>query len=116
MKIRVLHGWIGDTSQTILKGDYDADDPRLFGKADYLVRNRHAEVAPDAGTPISHEEAETLPDAETTEAKFGIENMTLTELKVLATRYQLEFNSRSTKAELIALIRNAEDTSDAEAD
>lgn len=107
-RIHVLHGWRGDTAQVILKGDYDAEDPRLFGKADYLVANRHAEVIEDASVAevISDEAAAELPDAEVeiAEDKPAIEDMSLAELKDEATKLGLPFNSRATKADLIALI------------
>lgn len=110
-RIHVFHGWRGDTAQVILKGDYDADDPRLFGKAEYLVANRHAVVTEDAPVAawISDETAAELPDAEVeiVEDKPGIEDMSLAELKDEATKRGLSFGSRVTKAELIALIEGA---------
>lgn len=48
MKLRVLHGYRVAFGQQIEAGEYDAADPALFGRADYLVANRHAEIIPDA--------------------------------------------------------------------
>jgi hypothetical protein len=42
--IRVLHNYGGDNTRErrIEPGEYAADDPRLFGLADYLLANGHA--------------------------------------------------------------------------
>ncbi len=51
--IRVLHSYRGTPTneRPIDAGDYAADDPRLFGLADYLVANGHAVVVDDAAPP-----------------------------------------------------------------
>jgi hypothetical protein len=93
MKIRVLHGWMGDTSQVILKGDYDASDPRLFGKADYLIQNRHAEVI----------EA----DDEQPETKPALDDLTVKQLKEMALEMELDITGTKSKADFIGLIEAA---------
>jgi hypothetical protein len=44
-QVRVWHNYQGMPSQnqTVVAGDYAPDDERLFGLADYLVKNGHAE-------------------------------------------------------------------------
>lgn len=51
-RIRVLHNWGGEPSafRRVEAGEYDINDPRLFGLAEYLVTNGHA-VAIEAEPP-----------------------------------------------------------------
>lgn len=44
MRIQVLHnyGSVAMGAARIEPGDYEIDDPRLFGRGDYLVKNGHA--------------------------------------------------------------------------
>lgn len=60
-QVRVLHNYQGMPSQNqvIVAGDYAPDDERLFGLADYLVENRHAEWI-GGDDPVV--EAQPLPD------------------------------------------------------
>lgn len=46
MRIKVLinYGGFNTNEKRILPGEYDADDPCVFGIADYLVENGHAVV------------------------------------------------------------------------
>lgn len=45
--VRVLHNYGGHVTndRRIEPGLYSEDDPRLFGAADYLIENGHAELA-----------------------------------------------------------------------
>lgn len=63
MRIKVLHSYRGRLTKEleIQPGEYDADDPRLFGLADYLVKNGHAVVVA-ATEPPATPEAEPLAD------------------------------------------------------
>jgi len=62
-QVRVLHNYQGMPSQnqTIVADDYAPDDERLFGLADYLVENGHAEWI--GAFPI--EEAQPIPERPT---------------------------------------------------
>jgi hypothetical protein len=74
MRIKVLDSYRGRPSKEleIQPGEYDADDPRLFGLADYLVTNGHAIVLPtiEETTPVEAKPEATRdePPAETGEA------------------------------------------------
>lgn len=94
MKIQLTDHYSGLPSgfKMIYPGVYDESDPRLYGLATYLVKTGHA---------VKLDEPEVEQSAET---KPGIEGLTLAELKEEATNRGLSFNSRVTKAELIALI------------
>lgn len=63
MRIKVLNIYRGRPSKDleIQPGEYDADDPRLFGLAAYLVANGHAVVVAATETPVAPE-AEPLAD------------------------------------------------------
>lgn len=60
--IRVLHHYRGVPSdmKRIYPGEYAPDDPRLFGLADYLVSNGHAERLPNV-EPEAPEEKPSTP-------------------------------------------------------
>ena len=49
MQIRVKHTYTGwkTNERVIYPGLYDVDDARLFGAANYLIRNNHAVVVAD---------------------------------------------------------------------
>lgn len=108
MRIKLTDHYSGVPSnfRPIFPGEYEATDERLFGLANYLVNTGHAIITDDVATPITDEEAAKLPDAEleTVEGKPSIEDMSLAELKDEATKRGLVFNSRATKADLIALM------------
>lgn len=63
MRIKVLTIYRGRPSkeQEIQPGEYDADDPRLFGLAAYLVKNGHAVVVSDPEKPAA-QDGEPLAD------------------------------------------------------
>ena len=65
MRIRLDGSYRGRPSKEleILPGEYDAEDPRLFGLADYLVKNGHAVVVATAEQPAA-QEAEPLTNRE----------------------------------------------------
>lgn len=67
MQIEVLRNFRGRMTgeQLIRPGIYDADDPRIYGIADYLVANGHARVIAVDPPPVADVEAEI----ETTEAE-----------------------------------------------
>jgi hypothetical protein len=67
MRIQVLINYGGRNTgeQRIKPGEYDADDPRVYGIADYLVANGHARVIAVDPPPVADVEAEI----ETTEAE-----------------------------------------------
>mgnify|MGYP000305380679 CR=1 FL=1 len=71
MKILVLHDYRGYKTglEIIKRGEYDADDPRVYGIADYLVTNGHARVIAVDPPPVADVEAEI----ETTEAEAAVE-------------------------------------------
>ena len=48
MKIKVKHFYQNMTGLRVYPGEYDASDPALDGKAEYLVENGHAEVISSA--------------------------------------------------------------------
>lgn len=63
MRILVLHDYRGvKTAQELIrKGEYDAEDPRVYGIAAYLVDNGHARVIAaemPAVAPVSIETAD----------------------------------------------------------
>lgn len=95
--IHLLKGYRGrlTNEQFIPPGVYAEDDPALSGLANYLVVNGHAVKVGDAASSD---------ESESTDTKLGIEDMTLPELKEEANRLGLQFGSKATKAELIALI------------
>lgn len=64
--VRVLHNYGGHVTndRRIEPGLYSEDDPRLFGAADYLIENGHAELAgmlPDP-EPVAEETAPPADD------------------------------------------------------
>lgn len=65
--IRVLHNYGGHITndRRIEPGLYSEDDSRLFGAADYLMQNGHAELAGLMPDPLPVAE-ETLPPADET--------------------------------------------------
>lgn len=71
MRIYVNHDYRGARTglQIIPKGEYDADDPQLYGLAQYLVENGHARVTED-DPPQTETSAG---DAETTVTEVGFE-------------------------------------------
>ena len=110
MRIKLTDHYSGVPSnfRLIFPGEYEYADPRLFGLATYLVSTGHAVAVEDEPVAeiVSDEAAAELPDAEveTVEGKPAIKDMSLAELKDEATKLGLPFNSRATKADLIALI------------
>lgn len=56
MKIRVFDGYLVEPGKHIPRGIYEADDPALYGRAQYLLDNRHAEAVND---PASAQEPVT---------------------------------------------------------
>jgi len=57
MRIRVRYNYRGKPSQerVIEAGDYEDSDPRLFGLAQYLVKNGHAVILKDAPVTLQPE-------------------------------------------------------------
>jgi hypothetical protein len=55
-RIRVLHNYGGKLTheQRIEPNDYDADDPRIFGLAKYLVDNGHAKLVSGTLDEVPH--------------------------------------------------------------
>lgn len=53
--IRVFHGYLVDVGKHIPSDVYDETDPRLYGMAEYLVKNRHAEVVEGRVDPTAGE-------------------------------------------------------------
>lgn len=106
-QIRVYHGYNVSSGVSILKGDYDAEDPALFGLASYLVKNRHAEVI-GGGSLEAEPEAETPADP--------LEGMSNADLRDLATKRGLKTDAKMTKATLLKILRGeaAEDSSSEE--
>ena len=95
IRIRVHHGYNVTSSITILKGEYQADDARLFGLAEYLVVNRHAEViGGEWPSNAPTEEASTNP----------LEVFSNAELRDLAAKRGLKATASMNKAQLIALL------------
>lgn len=65
--VRVLHNYGGHVTndRRIEPGLYSEDDPRLFGAADYLIENGHAELAGVLPDPEPVAEELTPPADET---------------------------------------------------
>ena len=66
MKIRVKHTYTGwkTNERVIYPGLYDVDDARLFGAANYLIRNNHAVVVAE---PVAVVVPEPEPEVEETQ-------------------------------------------------
>lgn len=64
LRLHTDYGGARTHEQRIAPGDYDADDERLFGLADYLVENGHASWLPDDAVPLASTAPE--PPAQTT--------------------------------------------------
>lgn len=61
MRIRVLinYGGVNTNERRIAPGEYDTDDPALFGIADYLLKHGHAQwVASEPGVALTPELSE----------------------------------------------------------
>ncbi len=50
MRILLLHDYRGNKTggELVKRGEYDSDDPRVYGLAQYLVDNGHARVLAEA--------------------------------------------------------------------
>jgi hypothetical protein len=108
-RIRLERTYRNAGNVRIPSGDYWEDDAALNGLGAYLIDTRHAEVLSDT------KDIEVI-GVDWAETKPGIEDLTLAELKEEATTRGLPFNSRVTKAELIALIGDSAAVSEPEAD
>lgn len=62
MRIRVPHFWQCATV-TVPAGDYDADDPRLGGMAEHLIRTEQATIIESEPPPVEHIEDTVYPAA-----------------------------------------------------
>ena len=131
MNVHVLKGYRGRPSneQFIPPGVYSDDDERLFGLAAYLIENGHAIEIGIQTEPAAKPTIDPEPQAVKflTEKQLGeadapqsdgdssksvkavpdLESLSLEDLKVKATELQLQFRSRASKPELIALIEAA---------
>lgn len=106
MRIKLTDQYSGVPSgmKTIYPGEYEAEDPRVFGLAGYLVQTGHAEEIEDIpAVSILDEKGEKLPQ----DAPKPLDEMSVAELKVLATSMGLDFGSRISKPELLDLIQKA---------
>lgn len=92
MRIRVLMNYGGFNTQErrIVPGEYDVNDPALFGAADYLVQHGHAvpvESQPDSSNVIDGLNKEIadlkskLADAEKTAAEIPMPDKSKTTKK-----------------------------------
>ena len=96
MRIRLpdFYSGVPSGNRMISPGDYDEDDPRLYGTGSYLVRTGHAVALED--------EAEKASEP-------ALEDMTVTQLKDLAKARGMDVGARITKTELLALLAPNED-------
>lgn len=102
MRIRLPNFYKGLPSdfKPIFPGDYDSDDERLYGLADYLVKTGQAEAL-DAPLPFRETVA-----AKTVEEKraASLETMTVNELHAFAAEYGVELGGARRRDDILAAL------------
>lgn len=108
MRIRVPNYYRGLPSdfKPIYPGDYDSDDERLYGLADYLVQTGHAEAL-DAPLPFRKAMA-----VETVEEKSAVEidAMTVNELHAFAAEHAIELGGARRRDDILQVLHTWLDT------
>lgn len=102
MRIRLPNYYKGLPSdfKPILPGDYDSDDPRLYGLADYLVKTGHAEAL-DAPLPFRKT---VVAEAVEEKSAVDLETMTVNELHTFATEHGVDLGGARRRDDILQVL------------
>lgn len=105
-KIQVLHnyGGVPSSGRRILPGVYDANDAALFGLAQYLLDNGHAQSTDMLSAKEKAEQARYNAYYEWLE--INLDAMTVAELKAYAAQHDIGLTGHSLKADIVNCIEN----------